>query len=139
MKKILFCAALALGSVAISNTTFAQTTVAAPVNKKAPKIEFKKTTHDYGTIANGADGKATFTFKNTGKTPLIISNAASTCGCTVPEWPKQPIAPGKSASITVQYDTKRTGPISKTITVSSNASNASTQQLQIVGTVEAPK
>jgi hypothetical protein len=87
------------------------------------KIDFSKETHDYGTVKFGADGSCTFEFKNTGNAPLIISNAKGSCGCTVPSWPKEPIAPGAKGSIKVQYDTKRPGPINKSVTITSNAVN----------------
>ncbi len=85
------------------------------------KIEFKSETIDYGEIAKGSDGLRIFEFTNTGDQPLIISEVKSSCGCTVPKKPKGPIAPGESSTIEVKYDTKRVGPIRKTITVYSNA------------------
>jgi hypothetical protein len=85
------------------------------------KIEFKLETVDYGEIEHGSDGVRIFEFTNTGDEPLIISEVKSTCGCTVPSKPKGPIAPGASDIIKVKYDTKRIGPIRKTITVYSNA------------------
>ena len=88
-----------------------------------PKIEFKEETIDYGTVTKGEDsGLRVFEFKNTGDSPLIISDVKSSCGCTVPTKPKEPIAPGKSGKIEVQYN-MNPGPISKTITVQSNAVN----------------
>src|SRR5690606_13172868 len=101
------------------------------------KIEFKQTTIDYGTIEKGADGLRTFEFTNTGDAPLIISKASSTCGCTVPTPPKDPIMPGESGSIDVKYDTKRVMPIRKTITVVSNAVTP-TVALKIKGEVIDP-
>jgi hypothetical protein len=80
-----------------------------------PTIEFENETHDYGTIKKGANGVFEFKFKNTGKEPFVISNAAGSCGCTVPEWPKEPIAPGKSSVIKVSYDTERVGAINKNV------------------------
>lgn len=130
---IMFGASFAL------NQAIAQTeTVAAPVGDGA-KIEFVKETHDYGTIKNGADGTCTFEFKNTGNSPLMISNAKGSCGCTVPEWPKEPIAPGATGSIKVSYDTKRTGAINKSVTITSNAVNAADKVVYIKGTVLAPE
>ncbi len=85
------------------------------------KIEFKSDTIDYGEIAKGSDGVRVFEFTNTGSEPLIISDVKSSCGCTVPEKPKDPIAPGKNGQIKVKYDTNRVGPIRKTVTVYSNA------------------
>jgi len=85
------------------------------------KIEFKSETIDYGQIDKGSDGLRVFEFTNTGDQPLVISDVKSSCGCTVPEKPKDPIAPGKTGEIKVKYDTKRVGPIRKTVTVYSNA------------------
>ena len=87
------------------------------------RISFDKTTHDYGTIYQDADGNCVFTFTNTGKAPLILTNVYSSCGCTVPSWPKEPTMPGKSNVIKVKYNTSRVGAINKIITVESNACN----------------
>lgn len=86
------------------------------------KITFKTDTVDYGTITKGSDGLRVFEFTNTGDAPLIITDVKSSCGCTVPKKPDGPIAPGASSTIEVKYDTNRVGPIRKTITVTSNAS-----------------
>ncbi|PHS06136.1 MAG: hypothetical protein COA88_11065 [Kordia sp.] len=99
----------------LSLSTYAQETSA--------KIEFKEDTVDYGKIENGSNGVRTFTFTNTGNAPLVITNVKSSCGCTVPKKPTAPIAPGEKGEIEVKYDTKRTGFIRKTITVTSNATN----------------
>jgi hypothetical protein len=109
-------------------------TTKAVENPNAPVITFEKTTHDYGTVTKGGDGTCEFKFKNNGVEPLILSNVSSSCGCTVPEWPREPILKGKSASVKVKYDTNRVGPINKTITVMSNAKVPSIQ-LKIVGNV----
>ena len=85
------------------------------------KIEFKSDTVDYGEIAKGSDGVRVFEFTNTGNEDLKITDVKSSCGCTVPEKPKDPIAPGKTGQIKVKYDTNRVGPIRKTVTVYSNA------------------
>lgn len=106
----------------------------AAENPNAPDISFEKTEHDYGKIMQHGDGNCEFKFTNTGKEPLILSNVRSSCGCTVPQWPKQPILPGESESIKVKYDTKRVGVINKSITVTSNAKTA-TVVLKIKGTV----
>lgn len=86
------------------------------------EITFKTDTVDYGTVAKGSDGLRVFEFTNTGDAPLIISDVKSSCGCTVPKKPTGPIAAGESSTIEVKYDTNRVGPIRKTITVYSNAS-----------------
>lgn len=101
------------------------------------QIDFDKETHDYGNVEFGGNGQCTFVFKNTGNAPLIISNAKGSCGCTVPSWPKEPIAPGKTGTITVKYDTKRPGAINKSVTITSNAGNEPTKVIRIKGNVEA--
>ncbi len=132
MKRVLFAFGI---SMLMSFAAFAQNADPQPAaNPNAPIISFEKTTHDYGTLIKGGDGTCEFKFKNTGVEPLILSNVASSCGCTVPEWPREPILKGKSASIKVKYDSNRVGPINKTITVMSNGTEASVQ-LRIVGTV----
>ena len=103
--------------------------------QKEAKIEFKTDVIDYGTIEKGADGIRTFEFTNTGNAPLIIVKVKSSCGCTVPEKPEDPILPGKTGVIKVKYDTKRVMPIRKTITVTSNAANTPTVALKIKGLV----
>ena len=105
--------------------------------EKTAKIEFKTIEIDYGTIEKGADGVRTFEFTNSGDAPLIISNVKSSCGCTVPSWPKTPIMPGDSGEIKVKYDTNRVNPIRKTITVTSNA-DTPTVALKIKGEVVDP-
>ncbi len=99
------------------------------------KITFEKEVHDYGTLEYGADASCTFVFKNTGNAPLIISDAKKSCGCTIPSWPKEPIAPGASAEITVKYDSKRPGAINKSVTITSNAVNEPTKVIRIKGNV----
>lgn len=85
------------------------------------KMEFKSEVIDYGEIEKGSDGVRVFEFTNTGTIPLVISNVTSSCGCTIPKKPEQPIQPGETGEIEVKYDTNRVGPIRKTITVYSNA------------------
>jgi hypothetical protein len=129
MKKLFFTLTLVFAAL-LGQQAVAQT---------GAKIDFNKETHDYGTIKNGADGSCVFEFKNTGDSPLIISNAKGSCGCTVPEWPKEPIAPGAKGSIKVKYDTMRTGEINKSVTITSNAVNAADKVVFIKGTVLAPE
>ncbi|MGJ8550963.1 DUF1573 domain-containing protein [Winogradskyella wichelsiae] len=102
--------------------------------EKVAKIEFKTDVIDYGTIEKGSNGVRVFEFTNTGDAPLVISNVKSTCGCTVPKKPKDPIMPGETGEIEVKYDTKRVNPIRKTITVFSNAETP-TVALKIKGLV----
>ncbi|MBP9602248.1 MAG: DUF1573 domain-containing protein [Lutibacter sp.] len=115
-------------TVFVGMASFAQT---------GPKIEFKEETINYGEVEKGKDdGIRIFEFTNTGDQPLIITNAKSSCGCTVPEWSKEPIAPGGKGQIKVQYN-MNPGPISKTITIESNAVNKPNGMvpLRIKGTV----
>lgn len=100
-------------------------------------IEFEKEVHDYGDVEYEGNGSCEFVFKNTGSEPLMITDAKGSCGCTVPTWPKEPIAPGASASIEVKYDTKRVGPISKSVTITSNAVNTPVKVVRIAGNVMA--
>lgn len=107
---------LLLVLVIFSSAVFAQ---------NGAKIEFKDkdNTIDYGTVNKEDDnGLRAFVFTNTGDAPLIIKDAKSTCGCTVPSFPKEPIAPGQSGKIEVKYN-MNTGPIRKTITIETNAIN----------------
>lgn len=89
--------------------------------QETAKIEFKSEVIDYGEIAKGSDGVRVFEFTNTGNVALVITDVTSSCGCTIPEKPEGPIAPGESGEIKVKYDTSRVGPIRKTVTVYSNA------------------
>lgn len=128
MKKLLFSLAVlfiaSLGAKAVAQEV-----------TSGAKIEFDKETHDYGDVEFGGNGQCTFTFKNTGTEPLLISNAKGSCGCTVPSWPKEPIAPGKTGTITVKYDTKRPGAINKSVTITSNAVNEPSKVVRIKGNV----
>ena len=134
MKKITLFVSMLLVS---ASGVFAQATepVIIEDNPNAPEISFDKLVHDYGTVAFGGDGVCTFKFTNTGKEPLILQQPQSSCGCTVPTWPKEPVLPGASSEIQVTYNTKKAGPISKTVTVRSNA-KTNTVVLRISGTVQ---
>lgn len=87
----------------------------------AANIVFAENTFDFGTLEEGEKVEHLFKFKNTGSNPLTITNAAGSCGCTVPEWPKEPIAPGGSGEIKVSFDSKgKKGKQSKTVTITAN-------------------
>jgi len=132
MKHIL----LALGLVAMASTASAQAN-AKPVGGSGPMISIDKEVHDYGTIAQNANGTCEFTVTNTGDAPLILTNCKGSCGCTAPKCDPEPIKHGGKTVITVKYDTKRVGPINKNVTISSNATNAPEKVVRIKGTVEA--
>ena len=103
--------------------------------QKFPQIKFDSTSIDYGTIENGSDGERVFSFTNTGNADLIITNVKSSCGCTIPKKPEDPIAPGERSEIVVRYDTKRVGPFRKTITVSTNQEDNPIIALKLKGIV----
>jgi hypothetical protein len=103
---------------------------------KGAKISFNKDVHDYGEMEQGGDPYCEFEFTNNGNEPLIISNAKGSCGCTVPEWPKTPVMPGKTEIMKVRYDTKRVGPINKSVTITSNAIDNPTMVLRIKGNIK---
>lgn len=100
------------------------------------KIEFEKTSHDFGTISEtGGPAVYDFVFKNTGDAPLILNNVRASCGCTTPSWSRQPIEPGQSGSVKVSFDPRqRPGRFTKSITINSNATN-SVSSLTIQGIV----
>ena len=93
------------------------------------------TTFHFDTINQGDKVLHTFRFKNTGQKNLIIARAFGSCGCTVPSWPKEPILKGHSGNIHVQYDTKRPGQFTKTVTITSNAKGGD-KVITIRGNVE---
>ncbi len=91
--------------------------------ESVPVISFKENSIDFGDIVQGQKVEHTFVLTNTGKQPLIISNVAATCGCTVPSWPKEPVAPGKSAEIKVSFNsTGKVGKQNSVVRIYSNAS-----------------
>lgn len=94
------------------------------LNEGAAAITFSKTEHDFGVINEGDIVETTFNFKNTGKSELIITNAVGSCGCTVPEWPKEPISAGESGQIKVKFNSQgKPNKQSKTITLTTNTAN----------------
>ncbi len=115
MKKFSLSMALV---AALAFVGFAQ---APAAEEPQAEITFVTTEHDFGAIAQKGNGTYEFEFTNTGNAPLVISNATSSCGCTVPNYPKAPIAPGEKGKITVKYDTNRMGTFHKSVTVTSNA------------------
>jgi hypothetical protein len=124
MKKVAFILALF-----VSTVSFVQA-------QNTAEIAFETDVHDFGVINQGGDGTYEFKFKNTGKEPLIIQSAQGSCGCTVPQWPKEPIRPGETGVIKVSYDTKRIGAFTKTVTVTTNSASATSKILTIKGTVK---
>jgi len=91
-----------------------------PGQSNGPRIHFEQEVYDYGTIAYGSDGRCSFTFTNTGDAPLIIHQFQSSCGCLVPYWDREPVAPGASGNVRLLYDTRRVGPFRKSATLTTN-------------------
>ena len=117
--KITFICTLIFSIVQIANCQIDNTYVKS--NPNAPEITFTKTLHNFGSVKKNASAKIDFEFKNTGKSPLILKSVTPSCDCTTPDWPKEPIMPGKTETIKVVYDTKEMGVFNKTVTVISNA------------------
>ena len=148
MKKVflLFCIAAIAGTAPVlakkkksttteTTTTATSATSATPATLKADDLAFDELTHDFGTVQEGPDATTKFTFTNKGNDNLVIDKAQASCGCTVPTYSKDPIAPGKSGSIDVAFHTlgKPAGGFTKTITITSNAG---VKILTIKGNVE---
>lgn len=127
---LLFIATLAL-SLGISGCT---ETPEKKAKGKGEDIWFEEVLHDYGEIPEDGDGSWTFVFKNLGDEPIIINRVRSTCGCTVPAWPRKPIEPEATGEITVEYNTAQAGTFFKSLYVYSSAPN-SPVKLQIKGKV----
>lgn len=125
MKKLIFITCMLCISVA-----FAQNNSSS----NNGVLTFVTETIDYGSIEKNTDGNRSFVFTNTGKKPIVITSVKGSCGCTVATKPSKPIMPNETAKIGVKYDTKRLGAFSKTITVSSNASETK-KVLRIKGNV----
>jgi hypothetical protein len=104
-------------------------------NPNAPVMTFAQAEYNFGDIKPGEVVKHTFEFTNTGKSPLLIDNAQATCGCTVPSWPKEPIAPGAKGQIQVQFDSHgKSGMQNKQVTIYANT-QPSTTQVTIKGNI----
>jgi hypothetical protein len=134
MKKILLLAVLA---VAFSAPTL-KAQVTPNIDPSAPVLTFKVDTMNFGTVTQGTVVEREFVFKNTGKTPLLITDAIVTCGCTVPDYPKEPIAPGKTGIIHVKFNSAgKMGAQDKTIRMVSNNGSGEVV-LHLKGTITAP-
>ena len=108
---------------------------AADSTSALPVISFETTEYDFGTIDEGKVVEYTYRFTNTGNSPLVINKAMASCGCTVPEWPKEPIAAGKSGVISVKFNTtNRVNSQTKYITISANT-KPETIRLKLSGNV----
>lgn len=128
MKKLFFLLTAMILTISMSN--------AQEVAENGPEITFEKTVHQFGEIPYEGNGTYEFVFKNTGNEPLILTQPKSSCGCTVPEWPKKPILPGETDVIKVTYkNTNRPGSFSKYVTIFSNSKVNKEVKLYIKGKV----
>lgn len=150
MKKLAIMASMALLVAACNNTeseTVSTSIVnnpntaaegATPASEATPVMQFESEVFDFGTISQGEKVFHTYKFTNTGKDDLIITSASSSCGCTVPQWPKEPIKPGETAEIEVVFDSNgKRGQINKKVHIVANT-NPSTNVIAINGQVIAP-
>lgn len=122
----------------ISNSDLIRNPISADVaadTTQIAKFEFETTEFDFGTIREGAQVTHEYKFKNAGKTPMLIKDVRSSCGCTVPEWPKAAIMPGDSSFIKVRFNsTKRAGSVDKSVNIVANTIPAITN-LYLTGIV----
>lgn len=130
MKQIVFLTLTILFSFAQIQAQSKKAKVDMAFDKTVEGITF----HDYGSIVFGANGNVDFNFTNRGAQPLVITNVQSSCGCTVPTWPREPIEPGKQGTISIVYNTTLPGVFNKTVVVYSNANN-SPVRLEVRGKV----
>ncbi len=154
MKKILFIITLAIGAVACGEKTTTETgsldtdVVNNPATAEnadgvngavaVPEFTFEKEAHDFGTIVQGEKVAYSFKFKNTGKGDLIITSAKGSCGCTIPEYPQEPIAPGEEGIIDVVFNSEgKEGQQNKKVTIIANTV-PNTKVLAINGLVQVP-
>lgn len=141
MKKILL-SALFLG--ALTFATQAQEKAVKPMPAPAAQpgnmavFKWNETAFDFGKIPQGKPVTHEFKFTNTGKVPLVLSSVNASCGCTTPEWTKEPIPPGKSGSIKATFNAAGVGPFNKNVTVNANVEGGATY-LTIKGEVVAPE
>ena len=137
MKKILLLTAFAFG-IGFSSKAQAQPVVTGNPDPNAPVMTFVTDTMNFGTVTQGTIVERDYTFKNTGKEPLIISGAVGSCHCTVPSYPQDPIAPGQTGVIHVKFDSNgKMNYQDKTATISSNSKNGDVV-LHLRGNVVAP-
>ncbi len=134
MKKMIYLATVAIALMTVSckdnvqgkitDADMATVEAEKAMAGKLPKVSFDKTEHDFGTINAGDVVETEFTVTNTGESDLVISDAKASCGCTVPDYPKQPVKPGESAPIKVSFNSSgKSGMQNKTVTLTTNTEN----------------
>ncbi|MDV7188118.1 DUF1573 domain-containing protein [Lutibacter sp. TH_r2] len=145
MKKVLFLAVIAIATIGCKDNASSKIKTEnievakqrdAKIALGSAKIEFDQTNYDFGTITEGEIIDGVFKLKNTGKADLVIVSARATCGCTVPEWPKEAIKPGESSELKFTFNSRgRSGKQTKSITLKTNTGKV-TETLRISGMVE---
>ncbi len=138
---LLFAAAAAVfGFSSASSQTLALSTPRVTAETPAAKaaVEWRSTQHNFGEIVLSVPVTATFTFKNTGTAPVLLTQVQGSCGCTATTYPKEAIQPGKSAAITATYNAANLGSFNKTVTVTTSA-GGDPQVLTLRGTVVAAR
>lgn len=116
---------------AVAENKAAQQAQGDKAEEGTPVLVFDRYEHDFGNVTQGVPKQTAFTFTNTGDAPLVITDAKSTCGCTVPQYPKNvPIAPGESGELTVKFNGTGRNQVIKTVTLTTNTQNV-TEQLRI--------
>ena len=131
MKKAILLTAFIFGFIFLSN---AQVAVSAGDPSSMAKFKWEETTHDFGKIDQGKPVSTEFVFTNTGTTPLVISNVKGSCGCTVTEYTKEAIAPGKTGNVKATFNASAVGAFNKSIRVTANVEGGS-ETLMIKGEV----
>lgn len=127
---------LALSLTAAAFSAQAQAPATKAAQTAGPAITFEEVKYDFGSVVQGGTVDHTFKFKNTGTAPLVISNIGVSCGCTTPEWTKDPVAPGKTGTISAHFNsTGKMGMQNKVLTIESNATGGSTT-VSLVGEVK---
>lgn len=119
----------------INENNLQQAEKVAEEAKKFPRIVFEKTEHDFGRIKNGTPQETIFKFTNKGDAPLIITEASSSCGCTVPEKPEKPVLPNETAEIKVKFNGNGKDLVTKSVTINANTEQG-THTLTIKAFVE---
>lgn len=120
-------------ALSLFTAAFAQQAVNPAITPRPEVLKLKETSYDFGKIAQGKPVTHIFEVVNTGKEPIALENVQASCGCTTPEWSRQPILPGATQQITVGYNAATEGPFEKSITVFYNKGQM--QSIQIKGTV----
>jgi hypothetical protein len=137
MKKIILSTAFFLGVIAVAWSQTASISVERGTAENMARFQWNETTHDFGKIDHGKPVTTDFVFTNTGKTPLAISQVRGSCGCTVTNYTKEPVLPGKTGKVTAIFNAASVGPFNKSISVTANVEGGA-ETLFIKGEVTRP-